>query len=103
MAQWYPKMAEYDFEGWHADPYISREFHGVWGDFDVKLTIDKNYTVGSSEVGVGRSKGGAPFTVDHGAAGGEMEPWAASKERPVSGRGRAPLAPEVWRRAVGST
>ena len=48
MAQWYPKMAEYDFEGWHADPYISREFHGVWGDFDVKLTLDKNYTVGGT-------------------------------------------------------
>ena len=31
MAQWYPKMAEFDFEGWHADPYIAREFHGVWG------------------------------------------------------------------------
>jgi hypothetical protein len=26
MTQWYPKMAEYDFEGWHADPYIGREF-----------------------------------------------------------------------------
>ncbi len=37
MAQWYPKLAEYDFEGWHADPYIGREFHGVWGDFDVKI------------------------------------------------------------------
>lgn len=48
MAQWYPKLAEYDFEGWHADPYIGREFHGVWGDFDVKLTIDKNYIVGGS-------------------------------------------------------
>ena len=48
MAQWYPKMAEYDFEGWHADPYISREFHGVWGSFDVKLTLDKNYTVGGT-------------------------------------------------------
>ncbi|QWX83599.1 M1 family metallopeptidase [Cellulophaga sp. HaHaR_3_176] len=48
MSQWYPKMAEYDFEGWHADPYIAREFHGVWGDFDVKLTIDKNYTVGGT-------------------------------------------------------
>lgn len=48
MAQWYPKMAEYDFEGWHADPYISREFHGVWGDFDVKLTIDKDYVVGGT-------------------------------------------------------
>jgi len=48
MSQWYPKLAEYDFEGWHADPYIAREFHGVWGDFDVKLTIDKEYTVGGS-------------------------------------------------------
>ncbi|MGB5553351.1 MAG: M1 family metallopeptidase, partial [Flavobacteriaceae bacterium] len=48
MSQWYPKLAEYDFEGWHADPYIAREFQGVWGDFDVKLTLDKNYTVGGS-------------------------------------------------------
>lgn len=48
MTQWYPKMAEYDFEGWHADPYISREFHGVWGNFDVKITIDKNYTLGAT-------------------------------------------------------
>jgi hypothetical protein len=48
MAQWYPKMAEFDFEGWHADPYIAREFHGVWGDFDVNITIDKEYTLGGS-------------------------------------------------------
>jgi Peptidase family M1 domain len=48
MAQWYPKLAEYDDEGWHADPYLGREFHGVWGDFDVKLTIDKDYVVGGT-------------------------------------------------------
>src|SRR5690606_32212856 len=48
MSQWYPKMAEYDFEGWHADPYIGREFHGVWGDFDVKIKIDRNYIIGST-------------------------------------------------------
>jgi hypothetical protein len=48
MAQWYPKIAEFDFEGWHADPYIAREFHGVWGDFDVKITIDKNYVLGGT-------------------------------------------------------
>ncbi|MEZ4852924.1 M1 family metallopeptidase [Flavobacterium sp.] len=48
MTQWYPKMAEYDFEGWHADPYIGREFHGVWGNFDVKITIDKEYTIGGT-------------------------------------------------------
>lgn len=48
MSQWFPKLAEYDFEGWHADSYIAREFHGVWGDFDVKLTLDKKYVVGGS-------------------------------------------------------
>lgn len=48
MAQWYPKMAEYDYEGWHANPYIGREFYGIWGDFDVKITLDAAYTVGGT-------------------------------------------------------
>ena len=48
MTQWYPKLCEYDFEGWHANPYIGREFHGVWGNFDVKITIDKAYTIGGT-------------------------------------------------------
>ena len=64
MTQWYPKLAEYDFEGWHADPYIAREFHGVWGDFDVKISIDKDYVVGGTgnlqnpnEIGYGYETG----------------------------------------------
>lgn len=48
MAQWYPKMCEYDYEGWHATPYIAREFYGVWGDYDVKITIDKKYVIGGT-------------------------------------------------------
>jgi hypothetical protein len=48
MAQWYPKMAEYDYDGWNAEPYLGREFHGVWGNFDVTLTLDKHYTVAAS-------------------------------------------------------
>lgn len=48
MAQWYPKMCEYDIEGWHANPYVGREFHGVWGDFKVNITIDKNYLLGAT-------------------------------------------------------
>ncbi len=48
MSQWYPKMAEYDIEGWHTPPYIAREFHGVWGNFDVTLHIDKKYVVGGT-------------------------------------------------------
>lgn len=48
MAQWYPKLAEFDFEGWHVEQYLGREFHSVWGDFDVKITLDKTYTIGST-------------------------------------------------------
>lgn len=48
MSQWYPKMAEYDYEGWHPDPYVAREFYGVWGDFDVSISIDKNYILGGT-------------------------------------------------------
>jgi hypothetical protein len=48
MTQWYPKMAEFDKYGWNTSPYIAREFHGVWGNFDVKLTLDKDYTVGGT-------------------------------------------------------
>ena len=48
MAQWFPKMAEYDYQGWHADEYIGREFYGVWGDFELKLSIDKDYVVGGT-------------------------------------------------------
>ena len=69
MAQWYPKMAEYDYEGWNADPYTGREFHGVWGDFDVKITLDKDFTVAASgylqnadEIGRGYSDRKKPKT-----------------------------------------
>jgi Peptidase family M1 domain len=48
MTQWYPKMAEYDFQGWHAYQYVAREFHGVWGDFDVSLTLEPTFVVAST-------------------------------------------------------
>jgi hypothetical protein len=48
MAQWYPKMAEYDYQGWHSNPYVGREFHGIWADFDVKITIDKDFVLGGT-------------------------------------------------------
>jgi hypothetical protein len=48
MTQWYPKIAEYDYQGWHAYPYVAREFHSVWGDFDVKITLDPSFVVGGT-------------------------------------------------------
>ncbi|MEP1032702.1 M1 family metallopeptidase [Ekhidna sp.] len=50
MAQWYPKMAEYDERGWHTHPYVGREFYAPWGDFKVNLTIDKDYIVAATGV-----------------------------------------------------
>ncbi len=50
MSQWYPKICEYDYEGWHPTPYIAREFYGVWGDYDVTINIDKSYKLGGTGV-----------------------------------------------------
>lgn len=63
MAQWYPKLCEYDTKGWHPDPYIGREFYGVWGDFEVNITINSDYVLG----GTGFVKN--PKEVKHGYGG----------------------------------
>ena len=81
MSQWYPKLAEYDTEGWHADPYISREFYGVWGDFDVKITIDKNYTIG----GTGYLQN--PNEIGHGY---ETKPIKQQKDKTLTWHFKAP-------------
>jgi hypothetical protein len=60
MTQWYPKLAEYDYQGWHAYPYVAREFHGVWGDFDVKITLDPKFMI----AGTGKLQN--PEAVGHG-------------------------------------
>lgn len=69
MSQWYPKLCEYDYEGWHPTPYIAREFYGVWGDYDVKITLDSSYTIGGTgylqnpnQIGHGYEAAGAKIT-----------------------------------------
>jgi len=48
MSQWYPKLCEYDYMGWHVDPYVGREFYGVWGNFDVTIRIDEAYILAAT-------------------------------------------------------
>jgi hypothetical protein len=50
MSQWYPKMVEYDYQGWNTNPYIAREFYGVWGNYDVTLQVDPSYMVAATGV-----------------------------------------------------
>jgi hypothetical protein len=66
MSQWYPKLCAYDAEGWHPTPYIGREFYGVWANYDVKISIDKNYILGGTgylqnaqQIGYGYEKAGS--------------------------------------------
>ena len=66
MSQWYPKLCEYDYEGWHPTPYVAREFYGIWGDFDVNITLDKSYIIGgtgylqnANQIGYGYEAAGA--------------------------------------------
>ena len=78
MSQWYPKMCEFDYEGWHPTPYVAREFYGVWGDFDVSISIDKNYKIGgtgvlvnANEIGWGYDKPGTELK----ATAGSKRSW----------------------------
>jgi hypothetical protein len=68
MSQWYPKLCEYDYEGWHTPQYVAREFYGVWGDYDVTIKIHKSYKIGATgilenakEIGWGYDKEGTPL------------------------------------------
>jgi Peptidase family M1 domain len=70
MAQWYPKLSEYDEQGWHSNPYVAREFYGVWGDFDVNINIDSRYMVAATgyiqnKEGYTCNKNGAERTTWH--------------------------------------
>ena len=47
MTQWYPKIAEYDYDGWATFDYVGREFHAPFADFDVTIKIDKDYVIGA--------------------------------------------------------
>jgi hypothetical protein len=50
MTQWYPKIAEYDLNGWHAYQYVAREFHSPWGDFDVTIQMDSSFVIAGTGV-----------------------------------------------------
>jgi hypothetical protein len=50
MSQWYPKICAYDKDGWHANPYIGREFYGTFGRFDVRLNAPNEYVIAATGI-----------------------------------------------------
>ena len=65
MTQWFPKICEYDHHGWHSNPYIGREFHGVWGDFDVSILLPIDYHMAAT----GELVSETPVELSDGSAG----------------------------------
>ena len=60
MTQWYPRLCEFDHHGWHSNPYIGREFHGIWGDFEVTLDVPESYVVAATGVKTSEKSVGGP-------------------------------------------
>jgi hypothetical protein len=52
ITQWYPRLCVYsDFEGWQSDQFTGTgEFALNFGNFDVKITLPEDYTVGATGV-----------------------------------------------------
>jgi hypothetical protein len=58
FAQWYPRIAPYDEDGWAAHPlYPQGEFYGSFGSYDVTLDLAEDQVVGAT---------GAPIEGDPG-------------------------------------
>ena len=91
MAQWYPKLVEYDYQGWHPTPYVAREFYGVWGDFEVNITINKKFTIG----GTGYLQN--PHEIGHGYEKYASLPYKEPKGNTLTWKFKAPKVHDfVW-------
>ncbi len=80
MAQWYPKLCEYDYQGWHANPYVGREFYGIWGDFKVDIEIDDSYTLAGSGILTNAKKIGRGYSDKEAKVKGKKVLWMFEAE-----------------------
>jgi len=81
MAQWYPKLCQYDEMGWHTNPYIGREFYGIFGTFDVKIRINSAYTIGGTGYLQNHEEIGKGYSNKAGASSRDKITWHFKADR----------------------
>jgi hypothetical protein len=58
FAQWYPRVAVYDREGWQVQPLMPQgEFYGEFATYNVTLDLPRNFVVGATGVPVSGDPG----------------------------------------------
>ncbi|HEY9514980.1 MAG TPA: M1 family metallopeptidase [Gemmatimonadaceae bacterium] len=71
FAQWYPKVAVYDREGWEENPLVpAGELYGEFGTYDVTLLLPDDQVVGATGVPVEGDPGWKRVNVGTGTAQG---------------------------------
>jgi hypothetical protein len=99
FAQWYPRIAVYDADGWKVNPLIRPgEFFGEFGRWDVTLDLAEDQVVGATGVPVlgdpgyegAAARGYAPYSLARDAYGAPGEPAALGllPEQVANGRKR---------------
>ena len=72
FAQWYPKVAVYDRDGWEDNPLVpAGELYGEFGTYDVTLLLPEDQVVGATGVPVQGDPGWARVNATTGASAGD--------------------------------